>query len=149
MTSPRVAQHTSAATPWPRDLGCTRGHTRGRVTGRWVQSFNAGRGMSKAAQAYQKQITCCSPTKEFYVTDGHLHAHFDGYRRGVPLEAKYYLGSIQSMPLKRVRFLVNQATRQCNLAAAAGLPLAWHVASPEAARDLYRGDRIAFETRLT
>jgi hypothetical protein len=46
------------------------------------------------------------------------------------------LGSIQSMTLKRVRFSVNQATRQCNLAVAAGLPLAWHVASPEAARDL-------------
>lgn len=75
---------------------------------------------------------------EFYVTDGLKHAHFDGYRRGVLLEAKYYLGSIQSMPLARVRRLLHQAKRQRYLAHKAGLPLQWHVASPEAAQDLCR-----------
>jgi Restriction endonuclease fold toxin 5 len=138
MTSPRVARRRVRPIRYAAggSRAPTGGHTSGRVTGRWVQSFNAGRGMSDGAAAYQKQITCRSPTMEFYMTDGSCHAHFDGYHRGVLLEAKHYLGSIQSMPLKRVRFLLGQARRQSRLAGRAGLPLEWHVASPEAAHDL-------------
>jgi hypothetical protein len=94
--------------------------------------------MSPAAKAYQKQITCCSPINEFYITDGTTHAHLDGYRHGVLLEAKYYIGTIQSMPLARVRRLLHQARRQSYLAHRAGLPLVWHVASRQAAQDLCR-----------
>jgi hypothetical protein len=73
---------------------------------------------------------------EFYVTDGSDHAHFDGHRCGILLEAKYYLRSIRSMPTPRVCRLLDQARRQGRLAAKAGKPLEWHVASPEATQDL-------------
>jgi hypothetical protein len=122
--------------PGPRELGCTGRLARGQVTGQWVQSFNVGRGMSARAAAYQKQISGCSPTKEFNLTCGQDSANFDGYRRGVLLEAKYYFDSIRSLPLARVRRLLDQARRQCRLANAAGLPLEWHVASLQGARAL-------------
>jgi hypothetical protein len=92
--------------------------------------------MSKGAAAYQKQITGCSPIKEFYVTDGTLHAHFDGYQRGVLLEAKYYVRG-RFMPRGEAnevrRKLVDQGRRQRDLAQKAGLPLRWHVASLKSA----------------
>jgi hypothetical protein len=90
-------------------------------------------------RAYQRQITGCSPTKEFVVRCGNLHANFDGYVRGVLVEAKYYVHGRYMRPgdAKAVeRDLVDEARRQRELARIAGLPLRWHVATLKGARAL-------------
>ncbi|OBF28353.1 hypothetical protein A5724_28555 [Mycobacterium sp. ACS1612] len=73
---------------------------------------------------------------EFKVAYGRVMASFDGYRRGMLVEAKYFCGSIQSMPLTRVRCLLSEARRQRFLAKKEGLPLEWHIASFAAAQDI-------------
>lgn len=103
--------------------------------GRWVK---VNESMSARARAYQERITQRS-SKKAYEVDG---VKFDGYRKGVLLEAKgpgyaKFIRDGKFRPFfKGEQSLIRQARHQADVAK--GTPIEWHVAEHEFAAALRR-----------
>jgi hypothetical protein len=115
--------------------------------GGWVGNTTGGTG-TEADRRYQRQITGRTTSLDYQVTRGGVSADFDGYKRGVLLDAEnlprnggmarmfQWMQKKKVPPPERLRAWAEQqleeARRQVQVAA--GTPIVWHVSSNDGAR---------------
>jgi hypothetical protein len=132
---------------------------RGRTgPGHWTGNAHGGPDRLEDRH-YQRQITGEPAYRDYLVTDGHVAALFDGYKRRTLLEAKHLshdgsfvnlwnwaLRTHRQLPdnaQRRVEGIIEQARRQRHVAG--NTPIEWHVASKPAARiirHLLTGEKV-------
>jgi predicted TIM-barrel fold metal-dependent hydrolase len=119
--------------------------------GRWERNITGGSG-TEADRRYQRQITGRPTSFDYRVTRGSVSANFDGYRRGILLDAKnlpsdggmvrmyQWMQTKNSPPPEPLRAWADQqveaARRQVRVAD--GIPVVWHVSSADGARVIRR-----------
>jgi uncharacterized protein len=117
--------------------------------GRWERNITGGSG-TVADRRYQRQITGRPTSFDYRVTRGRVSANFDGYRRGILLDAKnlprdggmvrmyQWMQTNNAPPPEPLRAWADQQVEEARrqIRVAGSIPVVWHVSSRDGARVL-------------
>jgi hypothetical protein len=119
--------------------------------GHWERNITGGSG-TDADRRYQRQITGRPTSFDYRVTSGRFSANFDGYRRGILLDAKnlprdggmvrmyQWMQTKNATPPEPLRAWADQQVEEARrqIRVADGIPIVWHVSSTDGARVIRR-----------